>query len=377
MKKIKILYILPQQNIGGAETQMINLIKGLDKDIFDIYVGIIYGGKELEKEFKKILGANLILFNKKNRFDIRVFFNIAGFIRKEKIDIVQTFLSNHHAYLPVFMAGRGIPIGGIRSTYSGEESFIDRMFRFDITRLAVKLKKMCLIANSHAGRDIYLQHNFPKDRIFVIPNGIDVQKFSKGQAKKVRREFHLENKIVLGMISRLDKRKNHEELLEVFYYLQKKFTNLVLLIVGDGPHMSNLKRIVSEKGMGSSVIFTGMRKDIPDILHSMDIFVFPSKFPEGWPNAVGEAMCAGVPVISYSCGDIKHILKNGYDGVITRPASIRVDITLLIKDKKYRAYLSSNAKKKILHSFTVPIMVKSYEKIYKYVLGDEINGSNR
>jgi glycosyltransferase involved in cell wall biosynthesis len=368
MTQIKILYLLPQQNVGGAETQMINLIENIDKTKFKVYLGIIYGGKELKEDLEKIKNITLISFNKINKLDITIFFKIAAFIKKEKIDIVQTFLSNHHAYLPVFIGRRGTPIGGIRSTNGGKGTFIDRFIRFDLTKLASKSKKMCLISNSHKGKEIYVQHKVPEKSILVIPNGINSNKFLKGNKNKIIKEFDLKKKIVLGIVARIDKRKNHEELIDIFYDLQKEFNNLILLIVGDGPYLSELKKIVIAKKIESKVIFTGLRKDIPDLLKAMDIFVFPSKYPEGWPNAVGEAMCAGVPVISYSCGDVKHIIKSKHDGIITTPNHIRKDIKSLIKNKTLRNYLKINAQNKILKKFTTSIMVKKYEKIYINIL---------
>jgi L-malate glycosyltransferase len=367
MTQIKILYMLPQQNMGGAETQMINLIERIDKARFKVYLGVIYGGEELKEEFERIKNITIISFRKKNKLDFTVFLKIASYIKKEKIDIVQTFLSNHHAYLPVFIGGKGTPIGGIRSTYSGTGTIIDKILRFNLTKLASKIKNMYLISNSFTGKEIYVQHKFPKEHILVIPNGINIDKFLNGNKENIVKEFKLKNRIVLGMVARIDKRKNQEELIEIFYDLQKDFHNLTLLIVGDGPYLSDLKKIVENKHMSSKVIFTGLRKDIPNLLKAMDIFVFPSRFPEGWPNAVGEAMLAGIPVISYSCGDIKHIIKNEHDGIITTPTRIREDLKILIKNKKLRKYLSSNAQNKILNKFTTSIMVKNYEKTYERI----------
>jgi len=320
----------------------------------------------LRDEFKKINGLKLVNFSKRGKFDIKVYFRIAKFIRDNRIDIVQAFVSNHHAYIPSFLAGRSIPLGGIRSTYSNDKSFFDGILRFKLARLSSKSKKMCLISNSYAGRDIYVQRGFPEDEIFVIPNGIDVDRFLKGNRQKIIKEFGLKNKLVLGMVARIDEKKNHEELIRIFYDLQKDFKNIVLLIVGDGPHLPKLKRITEDLSLGSKVIFTGLRKDIPDFLAAMDIFVFPSKFPEGWPNVVGEAMCAGLPVVSYPCGDVSRIIRDRYDGIITEPDEIafKKKLISLIKNPASRMQLGSNAKKTISNKFTIPIMVKNYEKVY-------------
>lgn len=369
-KKIKLLYILPKQQMGGAEIQLLNLVRNINKNIFDVYVGLLYQKSELKSEFDKLDNVKVVKFNKKSSLDLRVYFKIAAFIKKERIDIVQAFLTNHHAYIPAFLAGRSIPVGGIRSTQDDNNSAYDRLVRFTLVRLFSKVKKIYMISNSHAGKDIYARHKFPNNNMFVVPNGIDISRFSKGSRQKIIREFRLQNNVVLGMVARIDEKKNHEELIRIFRGLQNDFKNLRLLIIGDGPNLARLKQIVKDMNLDSKVIFTGLRKDIPDFLAAMDIFVFPSKFPEGWPNVVGEAMCAGVPVVSYPCGDVERIIKNGFDGIITEPNedSFMSELVPLIKSSSLRKRLGSNARNTIQKKFSIPVMVKQYEQIYQKIM---------
>jgi len=368
--RIKILYILPSAQLGGAETQLLNILKNINRNKFQTFLGFIHKNSQLEKEFSQIKDNKIVYFDKKGKFDVLVYRKILNFIRKEKINIVHSFLGNHYSFIPCLFTKNVKAIGGIRSTCAGNDSFIERIMRFDLLRIIFKQKEFYLISNSYKGKNIYVKKGFPSNSIYVIPNGIDINKFLNGNGKKIINEFGLENKIVLTMVARIEKEKNHEELLNVFYDLQKKFDNLRLLIIGDGPYLPELKRVTEEKKLTSKVIFTGLRKNIADFLSETDIFVFPSKYPEGWPNVVGEAMCEGVPVISYPCGDVRKIIRNGYDGIITEANEVafKEQLIPLIKSSKYREYLGLNARKTILKKFTIPIMVKNYEKIYLKLL---------
>lgn len=361
--------MLPKTQQGGAETQLLYLIQGLDRNKFQVYLGLLYKDNQLKEEFESIPGITIKYFNKKSKWDALVFFRIKEFIIKNEIDIVHSFLGNHYAYIPALMCKNTVGIGSIRATAEPKHlSFIERLTEFTLPKLFQNNSKFIIIANSHKGRAIYLKQGFSCDSIKVIPNGIDYGRFSNGNRKRIINEFNLRNKLVLGMVARLVEGKNHEELIKIFKKLTEKHNNLVLLIIGSGPLMNYLKDLTKESKL-NNVVFTGNRKDIPDFLASINIFVFPSKFPEGWPNVIGEAMAAGVSIVSYPAGDIKYIIKNNYNGIITRPDShsFMTNVTKLIKSKKRREYLGDNARKTILNNFSLPKMVKKYQDVYNKI----------
>lgn len=362
----KILFMLPKTHQGGAETQMLYLLRNLDREKFMIYLGILYHDDQLKKEFESIENVKVVYFNKKNTMDISVFLRIASFVRKNKVDIVQAFLGNHYAYIPALLSSKAMAIGGIRATLDQKNlSFREKLFSFALPRIFVRSKRLILISNSYKGKSVYLKKGFLPADITVIPNGIDFDRFSKGNKNHIIREFEIKNKRALGMVGRLVEGKNHAELLHIFRKLSDKFDNLVLFIIGDGPLMDSLKALA--KGLKlKNVFFTGNRKDIPDFVACMDLLLFPSKFPEGWPNAVGEAMAAGTPVVSYQVGDVDRIITNGYNGVITEPEPdpfIKNAIDLLKHDKK-RKLFGVNAKKTIKENFSIEKMVQQYENFY-------------
>ncbi len=366
MKKIKILYILPQAQQGGAETQMLNLLRNLDTTEFTLYLGMLYENKQLEKEFCSIEGLEIVDFAKNGLYDLFVYSKIASFIKKNNIDIVQTFLGNHHAYLPALLAGKIKCICGIRAT-GRPKSFSLILTKYLLPKFILNFMDILFVSNSEEGKKIYAEKGIPSDKIQVIPNGIDAKRFTKGKKNKVIKEFNLEKKFVLGIVARIVDSKNHEMLIKMIYELKKESPNIALLIVGDGPHKKTLVELSRELKLDKEIVFTGNRNDIPDLLSAMDIFVFPSLFPEGWPNAVGEAMAAGRPVIAYDTGDIKYIIKNGYNGIVTSRNSeiFKEELLKLIKDKAKREHLGKNAQKTVLENFTIKKMVSGYEEIYK------------
>lgn len=347
---------------------MLHILKNINKEKFYIYLGLLYENNQLKKEFNEIKNVKIINFKKKSKYDLSIYFRISKFAEKNKIDIIQTFLGNHHSYIPSLINGKTIAIGGIRGTHDKEFSPLTKFNEFTIPKKLTKLNKFNLISNSEAAKKLYIKKGFPENKINVIPNGIDVAYFSKGNKNKIIKEFSLKGKTIIGIVARLVKEKNHEMLLECFAKLTEMNKNLKLLIIGDGPERKNLEKKANELKIKNNVIFTGNRRDIRDFLHTMDIFVLPSK-SEGWPNVVGEAMAAGLPVIAFPAGDIPEIINNNVTGIISEPNkdSFLKHLNCLITNESKRKKLSINAKKYI-NKFKINNMVKFYEKIYSEMI---------
>ncbi len=138
-----------------------------------------------------------------------------------------------------------------------------------------------------AHRDVHLLHN-----------GVDLDVFRYDTAgrTRIRAEFSLGERLVVGHVGRFHRQKNHDFLLEVFAKLRQRRSDAVLLLVGTGALEKTIREKAETLGIADGVIFAGQRFDIPQLLSAMDVFVFPS-FYEGMPNTVIEAQATGLPCI--------------------------------------------------------------------------------
>ena len=134
----------------------------------------------------------------------------------------------------------------------------------------------------------------------MLRNAIDLSAFHYDPVgrKSVRAEFGIpEGTKIVGHVGRFQEQKNHSYLIKVFSELCKRMDDARLLLVGEECETAScVRRFVNELGLGSRVIFAGVRRDIPQLLSAMDVFVFPSRF-EGMPNTVIEAQAAGLPCV--------------------------------------------------------------------------------
>jgi glycosyltransferase involved in cell wall biosynthesis len=366
-KKTKILYILPNTTQGGSETQLLYILKGIDKSKFEVTLGLLYDNGSLSKEFHSVPEIHVVNFKKKSVLDLAVFSKIAKFLTHERIDIIHSFLGNHHAYIPGLFSKNTFVVCSIRSTHT-DSNILKRALRFNLLRLLQKRQRHILISNSEAGKTTYTAFGFDETSVKVIPNGIDTEKYSTSKPNKLIREFKLKGKTVISMVARLDKRKNQSEMLDTMKDLIQHHNELTLIMVGDGPERDALINKARALKIDNQVIFTGSRKDTADILAATDIFAFPTRFPEGWPNAIGEAMCAGIPCVAYPAGDIPKIIEDGKDGFVVKDKEeLKEKIEKLIKDKRLRVKIGEAARKKALKEFGLKKMVKKYEAIYESV----------
>lgn len=164
-----------------------------------------------------------------------------------------------------------------------------------------------------------------KDKIRMMRNAIDLAKYVYDIEirKKYRKEFGLsDDEFLVGNVGRLVYQKNQEFLLKVFLEIKNTSydsNKYKLLLVGSGERIEEYKKIVYDYGLSENVIFAGYRKDVPELLQTMDVFCLPSRF-EGLPIGAIEAQAAGLPCVISDCIAAETIES---DGVVRLPFDVK------------------------------------------------------
>ena len=136
------------------------------------------------------------------------------------------------------------------------------------------------------------------NNVNLIHNAVDlsVYHYDSKARNQIRDELGLKEKLVVGHIGRFTEQKNHHLLLQIYKKIKDRHENAALVLVGNGELRETICKQAECLGISSSVFFLGIRRDVPQILSAMDVFVFPSFF-EGMPNTVIEAQATGLPCI--------------------------------------------------------------------------------
>ncbi len=363
MDKIKVMYIIPSLHIGGSERKVVDLAKYLDKDQFEPIVCCVSEGGVLKQELDD-LSIKTYICHKKNKFDIFVLRRISNFLKKEKVDIVHTFVSTGKLW------GRlAAMIAKTKVIISTEESL------FQPSKIAVLLEKTfskktdIIITNSRESKLSALKYtNLPEEKYKVIYNGINLDRFKNTHinrnAKRLSLGLHA-NDYVITCVARFDRRKGHKYLIEAFSNLDSTNRNLKLLLVGEGNELDTIKNLCSALGLQNNVIFTGSRNDIDEIYQISDLFVLPS-IEEGFGNVIVEAMASKVLVIATRVGGIPEIITHKHNGLLVNKENsdeLKEMIEYAINNENDVQEMIKNAYEDI-SKFDIKNIIKQYEDLY-------------
>ena len=146
----------------------------------------------------------------------------------------------------------------------------------------------------------------------IVRNAIEIEKYeySNVKSERIRKQFHLNNEIVIGHVGRFTNAKNHKFLVDVFNECVKLSPNVKLLLVGDGENQQTIKKKVKKYKLQNKVVFTGAVEDTYNLMQAMDIFVFPSLY-EGLPLTMIEAQASGLPCVISDKVPQECIITNG------------------------------------------------------------------
>jgi len=177
------------------------------------------------------------------------------------------------------------------------------------------------------------EYFLPEEKVAVVYNGIEIGKFDLPAGKAgirksisdiwVNNEIGEEDKVLL-YVGRVEKEKGLGKLLEAVSNFKFEILNFKLVIVGDGPYLADLKKLVKELDIADKVIFTGKvsYERVPKYYAAADVFVLPSLRQEGLPMTLPEAMASGLPVVVSRIGGIPNAVRDGETGLLVEPGNV-------------------------------------------------------
>jgi len=313
---IKLLFFNRHFDAGGAERQLIELVRGLDKSVFDITVATFYSGGLLRSEADTIPGVRVITVGKQGRWDVvRFALRLWRITQAIKPDIVHGYLdlANVLALALGRLMGAKV-VWGIRSS---ARDYSD--YRWTL-RASIEIQRRLarfanrIIFNSEAGKRDYLAQGFPAAACVVAPNGIDVERFRPDPEarRRVRAEWGIgEREKLIGLVARLDPAKDHGAFLQAAALLAVSHPDARFVCVGDSPGQTrdNLRALADRLGLNDKLVWAGIRPDMPATHNALDIAT-SSSISEGFSNTLAEAMACGVPCVATDVGDSALLIGN-------------------------------------------------------------------
>lgn len=333
----RICVIAPEIGSGGVEAVLLNYFFYIDRDKFHLDL-LTYEITNIDrKNAFESLGFRIIKIPKKKEGFINSVRAMSSIIKREKYDVVHAHMTMWNC-IPMFLAWKWkVPI---RISHSHLAVTLQSVFgrvllilqRAIINSFATKL---CACGEA-AGRYLYGNRAYKENKVLIINNAIDVEKFHRNPLlrDRIRRSLKIpDSTFCIGHIGRFHEHKNHAFLIDIFEEVCKRQADSRLILVGDGGLKNTICKMVKDKNLESKVMFLGVRSDPEMVYQVMDVFCLPSLF-EGLPVVGIEAQAAGVPcVFSNNISDKVLITKLSQSIDLSQSAKYWADVLIAIKSR--------------------------------------------
>lgn len=367
-----VVHVIHHLMIGGLENGLVNLINRMPPDR---YRHAIICMKDYSDFRNRIENPNVEVFalNRKDGGDWLARVRLFQLIRRLKPAIVHSRgLSGLDSMLPAILCGVPARIHGEHGRDMDDLDGNNRKAQW-LRRIHRPLVNHYIALSKDLASYLETKIHVPKKRITQIYNGVDFRNF---QPNKSGREILAESKFadrdcfVIGTVGRMQAVKDQVNLTKAFILLAarmpKKKEHLRLLMVGDGPLLSQCEALLNEAGMRHLAWLPGARNDIPDLMRAMDVFVLPS-LAEGISNTILEAMACALPVIATHVGGNPELVEPGVTGTLVPaadPPALAAALFQYASNANLVASHGSAGRSRAEADFSIDAMVSSYLGVY-------------
>lgn len=340
---IRVGLVIGRLNIGGAEAELVRLARGLDRSRFSPFVVTLQDAGPLAKDLGDV---ELVELGRARKWSLGTYRALRRVLEEKKPDVVQSFLFTENIFCR--RIGRGIVVSGIQGPLTEREE-VGPSLKL-LVEEATWDRAAAVVSNSEHYRALYGKLGLDAAKIRVIRSAVaPVAATGAG----IRERFGIRaDEVLVTCVARLVERKGHEDLI-------RAGAGYRLLFVGDGPMARRLA--------GRGAILAGPRRDVPEILAASDIVALPSRFGEGCPNAVLEAMAAGKPVVAARSGGTPEVVVDGVTGILHGPEDIPAladAIRTLAADPALRGRMGAAGRERAEKEFGIERLLRSYEALY-------------
>ena len=381
-KNKRILQIIPNMEIGGAERTVLEITSFLKDTNFSSLV-LTSGGKLIDDLEKANIEVIKLKIDKKNPYSIiKNFFLFIKIFREKKINLVHV-RSRAPAWSAIFAAKKlGVPVLTTWHGHVSNSSFIKKIYN------SIMLKGDAVIANSiYTAENISKIYGINKSKIDIIPRGVDVNNFKKSNINshdivKIKENWKIfdKEKVIILLPARLTKWKGHEVAIEAINLLKGEsfFKNIVCLFAGEQKnsekYIHNLNRLISSYSLEKKIRLIGKVENMPLAYHASDVILSPSIEPEPFGRIPIEAQASGKIIISCDDGAVKDTIKSGknftgFKAIPNNSESLadKIKIALKMENEEIQG-MQKRAIMNVKNNFSLESMCKKTLEVYNRLL---------
>lgn len=374
--KIRVLQAIRQGLTGGGETHVLSLVSHLDRSRFEPVV-LSFTDGPMVTQLKK-MGIACHVIHTERAFDLTKWRKVKSLLKQESIDVVHVhgsraasnlFWAAGSARLPILYTIHGW------SFHDDQPAFIRKLRILSEKYLT---QKMDLNISVSASNQQTGQQYFSGFNSVIVNNGIDPDKFNPANKyPDIRAELGIpEDALLITFLARMTAQKAPLVLLQAFQKVRRWFSNVHLLMVGEGELRGEAEKFARERELADRVIFENFRQDVPAILSASDIYCLPSLW-EGMPIGLLEAMAMKNAVVVSRVDGSKEIIIDNINGILVEPGSVNDladSLVSLCENREKQICLQARARNTIINNYHVNSMANKvailYKDIFNRVIGN-------
>ena len=366
----RVAYVIGELGKGGAEYQLHELLRHLDRGIFVSRVFALTPGGWWAEPIRA-LGVPVVEIPRRSSADLTRLIRLRRALRAFGPHILHTVLWSGNVYGRTASVGLGIPV-----RIAAERNVIRRPgWQVAVERLLDRATD-CYLVNCAAVADELARHEgLPRRKMRVIPNGIDVARLPAftldRRPARIAAGLDPERRVV-AQVGRLAAQKDHRTFLAAAATIAGRLPDVDFLLVGAGEERVALEAEARRLGLGSRLRFTGQRDDVPALLGAVDVLTSTSLY-EGFPNVVLEAMAAGAVAVGTDVGGCRELVVAGETGFLVpprAPAAVAEAALRVLTDGGLARRLAQAARRRVESEFAVEAMAERTAAAYLALLRD-------
>ena len=383
MKKVRLLHIQVLPIMSGVQKAMLEILKRLDRNTYDITV-LCNSEGDLTRAVDLSNFNFIVLPELKRKIhpvdDLISFIKLIKLIKKNKFDIVHS-----HSSKPGFIGRLAAKAAGIKCIVHTVQGFAFHERSSKLTIYVVSLlEKLAGLAGdkvifvNNKDRIVASQMNLiPKYKMTTIYNGIDLSSFINECPQKITKDLiGFEKKgAIVGMTARLWKQKAPQDFISSIPFIIQELPYTMFMVIGDGPLQYELEKLSEELTIRKNVIFLGWRNDVKDLLKLLDVFVLPSLW-EGLPLSILEAMACSKPVVASNIKGNNELVVHGETGFLVppeNPQKIGERVLELLKNKTLAKAMGQKGYQRVKEKFDIRKTVYLTNLVYETLLNNNNN----
>lgn len=373
---LRVMFVITCMPVGGAETLLVNLVHRLDRRRFaPEFCCLKYFGPLGEALSREIPGFTELL---RHKYDLRVWGRLARLLRRRQIDVVVTVGTGGDKMfwgrLAAWRAGVPVVISALHST--GLPDRVEWLNR----RLAPWTDAFIAVAEPHA-RYLVEHEGCPADKVYVVPNGVDIERFSaRPPDAALRAELGLPpGAPVAAIVAALRPEKNHAMFLRAAAQIRAAVPQAHFLVIGDGGERPELEALAARLELSDAVHFLGTRCDIPELLALSNVVSLTSHM-EANPVSVLEALACEKPVVATRVGSLTETIHDGVSGYLVPPGDVgalAARVIELFGDRSKACRFGQAGRRAVAVHWSLERMVAGYEELIERLYRSKFAGRCR